>query len=144
MVDDYEEATGLEPVVDGAIEPNRSRAPSLVQCGVEIVIEQVLPHDVRRLRGLRHRDDVRRYAFDILMPPLLRERPPQVDLIALQIEDFGRDEAEDSSTWSHRIGEQARPVAVARVDVDNGAPRSTRANRINSDCCDWSYIGNLL
>jgi hypothetical protein len=42
---------------------------------MEIVVEQVQPQDVRWLRGLQYRDEVRRDGFDILSARLLRMRP---------------------------------------------------------------------
>jgi len=45
--------TGLQPLVDGSIEVSRRRAFSLDESGVEIMVEQVQPQDIRRLRGLR-------------------------------------------------------------------------------------------
>jgi len=51
--------TGLQPLVDSSIEVGRRRTAGLDQRGVEIVVEQVQPQDIRWLRGLRHRDEVR-------------------------------------------------------------------------------------
>ena len=47
VVNDDIEPTGLESLVDGSIEVGRRRAPGLDQCGVEIVVEQVQPQDIR-------------------------------------------------------------------------------------------------
>ena len=57
--------TRLQPLVDGSIEVGRRCAPGLDQRGVEIVVEQVQPQDIRWLRGLRHRHEVRRDGFDV-------------------------------------------------------------------------------
>ena len=65
------------------------------------------------------------------------------DRIVLEVGDLGRHEAVDPSFGSDDVGEEAGPVAVAWVDVDDGGARIDAANRINSDSLDWSYIGNL-
>src|SRR5471032_2666869 len=81
------------------------------------------PHDIRGLHRLRHRHQVRRDRFDVLSARLLRQRPHEADRIVLEVGDFGRHEAEDPPLGSHDVGEQARPVAVARVNVDDGGAR---------------------
>jgi len=123
VVDDDIGPAGLEPFVDGSIEVGRRRAPGLDKLGVEIVVEQVQPQDVRWLRGLRHRHEVCRDGFDVLSARLLRKRLHAADRIVLEVGDFGRHEAEDPSLGSHDVGEQARPVAVAGVNVDDGGAR---------------------
>jgi hypothetical protein len=50
--------TGLQPLVDSAIEVSRRRALGLDQRGVKIVVEQVKPYDIRWLRYLRRRHEV--------------------------------------------------------------------------------------
>jgi len=57
----------------------------------------VQPHDIRWLRGLRQRDEVRRDGFDVLSARLLRERPHAADRIVLEVGDFSRHEAVDPS-----------------------------------------------
>ena len=52
VVDDDIAPAGLQPFVDGSIEGVRRRPLVLDQRGVEIVIEQVHPQDIRGLRGL--------------------------------------------------------------------------------------------
>src|SRR4249919_223514 len=53
VVYDDVEPTGFQPLVDSSIEVSRRRAPGLDQRGVEIVVEQVQPQDIRWLRDLR-------------------------------------------------------------------------------------------
>nr|WP_197681329.1 hypothetical protein [Afipia sp. GAS231] len=115
--------TGLQPLVDGSIELGRRRAPGLDQRGVEIVVEQMQPQDIRWLRGLRHRHEVRRDGFDVLSVRLRRKRPHAADRIVLEVGDFGWHEAVDSSFGSHDVGEETGPVAVAWVNVDDGGAR---------------------
>ncbi len=59
MVDDDIRATRLQPLVDGSIEVGRRRAPGLDQVGVQVVVEQMQPQHIRRLRDLPHRHEVR-------------------------------------------------------------------------------------
>src|SRR3984893_6045359 len=115
--------TGLQPLVDGSIEVSRRRAFSLDESGVEIMVEQVQPQDIRRLRGLRHRHEVRRDGFDVLSARLLRKRSHAADRIVLEVGDFGRHEAVEPSFGSNDVGEEAGPVAVAWVAVDDGGAR---------------------
>src|SRR5450755_3624588 len=81
------------------------------------------PQDIRWLRGLRHRNEVRRDGFDVLSARLLRKRPHVADRIVLEVGHFGRHEAVDASFGSHDIGEETGPVAVAWVNVDDGGAR---------------------
>ena len=97
VADDDVGPTRLKPLVDGSIEVGRCRALVLDQRGVEIVVEQVQPQDIRGLRGLRHRHEVRRDGFDVLSARLLRKRPHAADRIVLEVGDFGRHEAVDPS-----------------------------------------------
>jgi hypothetical protein len=127
--------TGLQALVDSSIEVGRRRAFRLDQRGVEIVVEQVQPQDIRWLRDLRHRHEVRRDGFDVLSARLLRERPHAADRIVLEVGDFGRHEAVDPSFGSHDVGEETGPLAVARVNVDDGGARI--------DACEPDQFGYL-
>ncbi len=119
--------------MDGSIEVGRRRALGLNQRGVEIVVEQVQPQDIRGLRDLRHRDDVRRDGFNVLSARLFRKRPHAADWIVLEVGDFGRHEAVDPSFGSHDVGEETGPVAVAWVNVDDGGARI--------DSCEPDQLG---
>src|SRR3984957_12152818 len=123
VVHDDVESTGLQPLVDGSIEPGRRRALGLDQRGVEIVIEQVQPQDIRCLRGPRHRHEIRRDGFDVLSVWLLRKHPYAADRVVLEVGDFGRHEAADPSFRSHDVGEETGPIAVAWVNVDDDGAR---------------------
>ena len=123
VVDDDVAPTGRQPLADGSIEVGRRRALLLNQRCVEIVVEQVQPQDICGLRGLLHRDEVRRDGFDVLSARLLRERPHAADRVVIEMGDFGRHEAVDPTLGSHDVGELARPVAVAWVDVDDSGAR---------------------
>jgi hypothetical protein len=112
--------TGLQQPIDGSIEVGRRRALGLDQRGVEIIVEQVQPKDIRSLHDFRYRHKVRRDGFDFLSARLLRKRPHAADRIVLEVGDFGRYEAVDPSLGSHDVGKEAGPVAVAWVDVDDG------------------------
>jgi hypothetical protein len=133
VVDDDVAPTGFQPLVDGSIEGGRRRALFLHQRGVEIVVKQVQPQDIRRLRGLRHRHEVRRDGFDVLSARLLRKRAHAADRIVLEVRNFGRHEAVDPSFGSHDVGEETGPVAVARVNVDDGGARI--------DSCEPDQLG---
>jgi len=133
VVYDDVEPTGLQPLVDSSIEVSRRRASGLDQRGVEIVVEQVQPQDIRWLRGLRHRHEVRRDGFDVPSARLLRKRPHAADWIVLEVGDFGRHEAVDPSFGSHDVGEVAGPVAVAWVNVDDCGARI--------DSCEPDQLG---
>jgi hypothetical protein len=95
---------GLQPLVDGSIELFRRCALGLNQGGVQIVVEQVQPQNVRCLCGLRHRHEVRRDGFDVLSAGLLRKRPHSANRVVLEMGDFGRHEAVDPSFGSHDVG----------------------------------------
>jgi hypothetical protein len=75
------------------------------------------------LRDLRHRDEVRRDGFDVFSARLLRECLHAAELIFHYSGDFGRHEAVDPSFGSHDVGEEARPIAVAWINVDDGGAR---------------------
>jgi hypothetical protein len=79
--------SGLQPLLDGSIEGGRRSALGPDQRGVEIVVEQVQPHDVRLLRGLRHRHEIPRDRFDVLSAWLLRKRPHAADRIIFEVGD---------------------------------------------------------
>ena len=55
------------------------------------------------------------------------------DRIVLEVGDFVRHEAVDSSFGSHDVREETGPVAVARVDVDDGGARI--------DSCEPDQLG---
>ncbi len=57
--------TGLQLLVDSSIEVGRRRAPGLDQRGVEIVVKQVQPQDIRWLSDLRNRHEVGGNGFDV-------------------------------------------------------------------------------
>ena len=84
VIDDNVRPAGFQPLVDGPIEGVRRRALVLDQRGVEIVVEQVEPQDIRGLRDLRHRDEVRGDGVDVLPARLLRERAHEADRIVLK------------------------------------------------------------
>jgi hypothetical protein len=90
---------------------------------VQIVVEQVQPQDIRWLGYLRHRHKVRGDDFDVLSAWLLRKRSHVADRIVLEVGDFSRHEADNSSFGSHDVGEETGPVAVAWINVDNGGTR---------------------
>ena len=59
VVNDDVKPTRLEPLIDGLIETGRGCSPGLEKGGMEIVVEQVQPHDIRWSRTLRQRHKVR-------------------------------------------------------------------------------------
>jgi hypothetical protein len=75
------------------------------------------------LRGVRHRNEGRRYGLDVLAAWFLRERPHPADGIVFEMSDLGRYETVDPSVRSHDVGEDPGPLAVARVNVDDGRAR---------------------
>jgi hypothetical protein len=83
VINDDVEPARLESIVDGSIEIGRRRAPGLDQCGVEIVVKQVQPQDIRWLRGLWHRYEVRRDGFDVLSARLFCKRQHAAERIVL-------------------------------------------------------------
>jgi hypothetical protein len=85
------------------------------------------------LGGLRHRHEVRRDDFDVLSARLLRERTHATDRIVLEVGDFGRHEAVDASFGSYDVGEEAGPVAVTWVNVDDDGARI--------DSCEPDQLG---
>src|ERR1700761_6280366 len=93
------------------------------------------PQNLRWLRDLRQRDEFRRDGVDVLPAWLLRERSHQADRIVLEVRDFGRHEAVDPTFGSHDVGEETGPVAVARVNVDDGGTRI--------DACELDQLGLL-
>src|SRR5690606_9234513 len=72
-------------------------------------------------------------SLDVLPPRLLRERPHAADRIVVEVGDFGRHEAVDPSFGFRDVGEDSGPVAVARVNVDDGGARS--------DSCEPDQLG---
>jgi hypothetical protein len=124
VVYDNVRPTGLQQSTDSPIEMGRRRALGLDQRGVEIMVKQVQPQDIRWWHDLRYRHKVRRDGFDVLSARLRRKRPHAADRIVLEVGDFGRHEAKNLSFGSHHVGEQARPVAFARVNVDHGGARA--------------------
>ena len=123
VIDDDIEPARLQPIIDSAIEVGRRRAARLDQCGVEVVVKQVQPQDIRRWRGVQHRHQVRRDGLHVLSVRLLRKRLHAADRIVLEVGDLGRHEAVDPSFGSNNVGEQTGPVALARVNVDDGGAR---------------------
>src|SRR6202035_4699254 len=115
--------TGFQPLVDLSIELGRRRALRLHQLGVQIVVEQVQPQYIRGLRRLRHRYEVRRNGFDILSARFFCKRPHAADWIIFEVGNFSRHEAVNPAFRSHDLGEETGPVAVARVNVDDGGAR---------------------
>jgi hypothetical protein len=59
VVNDDVKPTGLESFIDSSIETRRGCPSALEKGGMEIVIEQMQPHDIRRVRGVRQRYEVR-------------------------------------------------------------------------------------
>ena len=90
------------------------------------------PQDIRWLRDVRHRHEVRRDGFDVFSAWLLRERPHAADRVVLEVGDFGRHETVDPSFGSHDVGEETGPVAVARVNVDDGCEFQRKAARYSN------------
>ncbi|HEV8106912.1 MAG TPA: hypothetical protein VGP97_05250, partial [Burkholderiales bacterium] len=54
---------------------------------------------------------------------LFRKRLHAANRIVLEVSDFGRHEAVDPSFGSYGVGEEAGPLAVAWVNVDDGGAR---------------------
>lgn len=88
VVDNDVVPTRLDPIVHGAIEVGRRRVLGLHQRGVEIVVEQVQPQDIRGLRDFRHRHEVRRNRLDVCPARLLRQRTHVADRIVLEVADL--------------------------------------------------------
>src|ERR1700761_5111781 len=119
MVDDDIRTTGLQSLVDGWIEVRRRRAPGLDQVGVQVVVEQVQPQHIRRLRDFPHRYEVRRDGFDVLPARLVRQPTHAAERIVFEVGDFSRHEAVDPPLGTDDVGEAPGPVAITWVNVDD-------------------------